>query len=86
MILFSDGHGGRHVWGFYASGEVDTRIQSVLQVQSSTPYQLIKRCNPPILNNEKTAKAPVTPNGDATAFVQRSKTMSARRGIAAKYA
>jgi len=23
-------------------------------------------------------KAPVTPNGDATAFVQRSKTMSAR--------
>ena len=32
------------------------------------------------------SKAPVTPNGDATAFVQRSKTMSARCGIAAKYA
>jgi len=31
-------------------------------------------------------KAPVTPNGDATAFVQRSKTMSARCGIAAEYA
>jgi len=30
-------------------------------------------------------KAPVTPNGDATAFVQRSKTMSARCGIAAEY-
>jgi len=35
---------------------------------------------------EKTdSKAPVTPNGDATAFVQRSKTMSARCGIAAEY-
>ena len=32
------------------------------------------------------AKAPVTPNGDATAFVQRSKNMSARCGIAAEYA
>ena len=32
------------------------------------------------------AKAPVTLNGDATAFVQRSKTMSARCGIAAQYA
>jgi len=31
-------------------------------------------------------KAPVKPNGDATAFVQRSKTMSARCGIAAEYA
>jgi len=31
-------------------------------------------------------KAPVTPNGDATAFVQRSKTMLARCGIAAEYA
>ena len=31
------------------------------------------------------SKAPVTPNGDATAFVQRSKTMSARCGIAAEY-
>ena len=30
-------------------------------------------------------KAPVTPNGDGTVFVQRSKTMSARCGIAAKY-
>jgi len=30
-------------------------------------------------------KAPFTPNGDATAFVQRSKTMSARCGVAAKY-
>jgi len=30
-------------------------------------------------------KAPVTPNGVATAFVQRSKTMSARCGIAAEY-
>jgi len=30
-------------------------------------------------------KAPVTPNGVATAFVQRSKAMSARCGIAAKY-
>jgi len=36
---------------------------------------------------EKTyCKAPVTPNGVATAFVWRSKTMSARCGIAAKYA
>jgi len=31
------------------------------------------------------SKAPVTPNGVATAFVQRSKTMSARCGIAAEY-
>jgi len=31
------------------------------------------------------SKAPVTPNGDATAFVQLSKTMSARCGIAAEY-
>ena len=31
------------------------------------------------------AKAPVTPNGEATAFVQRSKTMSGRCGIAAEY-
>ena len=41
------------------------------------------------LNSEAThcflTKAPVTPNGDATAFVQRSKTMSVRCGIAAKY-
>jgi len=29
-------------------------------------------------------KASVTPNGDAKAFVQRSKTMSARCGIAAE--
>jgi len=35
---------------------------------------------------DSAAKAPVTPNGDATAFVQRSKTMSARSGIAAEYA
>ena len=31
-------------------------------------------------------KAPVTPNGDATAFVQRSKKLSARCEVAAKYA
>jgi len=31
-------------------------------------------------------KALVTPNGVATAFVQRSKTMPARCGIAAKFA
>ena len=31
-------------------------------------------------------KAPVTPNVDATAFVQRSKNMSARCEVAAKYA
>jgi len=37
-----------------------------------------------ILTN-KTTKAPVTPNSDATAFVQRSKTMSARCGNAVKY-
>jgi len=35
---------------------------------------------------EKGAKVPVTLNGVATAFVQRSKTMSARCGIAAEYA
>jgi len=40
-----------------------------------------------LLNSKTTkTKAPVTPNGDATAFVQRSKTMLARCGIAAKYA
>jgi len=32
------------------------------------------------------SKAPVTPNGDATAFVQRSKNLSARCGVAAKHA
>jgi len=32
------------------------------------------------------SKAPVTLNGVAAAFVQRSKTMSARCGIAKKYA
>ena len=37
-------------------------------------------------NKSETIKAPVTPNGVATAFVQRSKTMSARCGNAAKYA
>ena len=31
-----------------------------------------------------TTKAPVTPNGDATAFVQRFENMSARCGVAAK--
>jgi len=31
-------------------------------------------------------KAPVTQSGDDTAFVQRSENMSARRGVAAKYA
>ena len=31
-------------------------------------------------------KAPVTPNGDATAFVQRSENMSALCEVAAKYA
>ena len=37
------------------------------------------------LTTKISSKAPVTPNGDATAFVQRSKTMSARCGIAAEY-
>jgi len=31
-------------------------------------------------------KGPVTPNSDATAFVQRSKSMSTRCGIATEYA
>jgi len=31
-------------------------------------------------------KAPVKPNGDATAFVQRSQNLSARCAVAAKYA
>jgi len=31
-------------------------------------------------------KAPVTPNGDATAFVQRSENMSAQCEVVAKYA
>ena len=31
------------------------------------------------------SKAPVTPNGDATAIVQRSENMSTRCGVAAKY-
>jgi len=31
-------------------------------------------------------KAPVTPNGVATAFVQRSKNLSARCGVAVNYA
>jgi len=30
-------------------------------------------------------KAPVTPNGDPTVFVQRSENLSARCGVAAKY-
>jgi len=40
------------------------------------------------LNNHfrKLHKAPVTLKGDATAFVQRSKTMSARCEIATEYA
>jgi len=32
------------------------------------------------------SKAPVTPNGNATAFVQRSKNLSACCGVTAKYA
>jgi len=39
----------------------------------------------PHVTRDITTKAPVTPNGVATAFVQRSKTMSARCGIAAEY-
>jgi len=31
-------------------------------------------------------KAPITPNGEATAFVQRSENQPARCGVAAKYA
>jgi len=37
------------------------------------------------VHNDRIPKAPVTPNGVATAFVQRSKIMSARCGIAAEY-
>jgi len=36
-------------------------------------------------NIASAGKAPVTPNGVATAFVQRSKTMWDRRGIHLKY-
>ena len=46
-------------------------------MQSSDPMRMLSR--------DLRCKAPVTPNGDATAFVQRSKIMSARCGIAAEY-
>jgi len=58
-----------------------TRFPCVIDVKRQRPKPITRAASAVL-----SCKAPVTPNGDATAFVQRSENLSARCGVAAKHA
>ena len=58
-----------------------TRFPCVIDVKRQRPKPITRAASAVL-----SCKAPVTPNGDATVFVQRSENLSARCGVAAKHA
>jgi len=66
------------------TGSSQTDERRTLSVRIDTRYCVM--CSSAVLYIVSSCKAPVTPNGDVTAFVQRSKNLSARCGVDTKHA